>query len=83
MGWTEKQDIPELESVQELISFFQINGDVGLCDLEIEIKNTGKLIIDESSECTFTVFSKNEIVQILNKICPLSESSKIISTLLN
>ena len=81
-GWTTEKELPELQSVAEIIEFFKVEGEIGLIDIDIKIQDIGFLSTHDDSECHFKVSEKEQILTILKIAAPLAYSGLIFNKLM-
>lgn len=78
-GWATENEIPELNTVAEVIEFLKSEGEIGLIDFRATIQNIGTLNTHDDSECHFVVSEKNQIFDILKIAAPLEFTSLIFN----
>lgn len=81
-GFATKEDFPEFQRTEELMSFLRETGDIGLVDLEIEIVGKGSMRSHDDGECHFILKNKKEALAILKKITPVHQTDLIMAVLL-
>lgn len=81
-GFATKENFPEFQRTEELMTFLQETGDIGLVDLEIEIVGKGSMRSHDDGECHFMLQNKKEALAILKKIAPVHQTDLIIAALL-
>ncbi len=69
-GWASENEIPELNTVAEIIEFFKSEGEIGLIDFEAKIKDIGVIRTHDDSECHFIFSEKDQILDILKVAAP-------------
>lgn len=82
-GWATQNEIPKIETINELIIFFQSQSDFGLIEFEIEINNIGKLSSHDDGECNITVNSKQLAYKIIKQVSPIIYQDLVLSELIN
>jgi hypothetical protein len=76
-GWATQDDLPELNTVGDLISFFESEELIDLVDCEVVIHDIGSLSTHDDCECHFKMKEKSQIYAIL-KIATPSEFTDVI-----
>jgi hypothetical protein len=82
-GWTTQNEIPQIETINELIIFFETESDFGLIEFEIEINNVGKLSSHDDGECNITTNSKQLAYEIIKQVSPIIYKDLLLSELIN
>ena len=80
-GWATENEIPELNTVAEIIEFFKSEGEIGLIDFTATVQNTGSLHTHDDSECHFILLEKKQILAILKIAAPIEYSGLIFNKL--
>lgn len=82
-GWATKQELPELKTVKELLSFLIQEYDIGLIELKIVMDNIGYLSTYDDREVHLVFKTKALCIAFLKEILPHQSHSLIIHNLLN
>lgn len=82
-GFANETDIPKLKTVQDLTTFLEKEGELGLICFEMIINNFGKMSSHDDGECTLELNSKSDLLSIIKNILPFSYQDKLLSYLMN
>ncbi len=83
IGFATENDIPKLESIEELINFLENEDYIDIINCKIEIVGIGKLSTHDDGECCFTLDSKEMTFDLIKKTAPIVYQDKILSELIN
>ena len=81
-GWATENEIPELDTIDKIIKFLKSEGEIGLIDFEVNIKNIGTLANHDDSECHFILHEKKQIFTVLKTVAPPENLNLIFNNLL-
>jgi len=81
-GFATQKDLPELNSVSDIKSFIEREGEIVMIDFEVSMKGIGVLRTHDDGECNFKHLSKEIALQALQKVLPPEYSSLVIDCLL-
>lgn len=81
-GFATENDIPKLKTIQDLTTFLEKEGELGLICFEMIINGYGKLSSYDDGECSLRLNSKSELLSIIKKILPLPYQNKLLAHLL-
>jgi hypothetical protein len=81
-GWAIADDLPELHTVADLISFFESEDEIMLVDFEVVIQDVGVLSTHDDTDCDFKVKEKSQIYAILKIAAPPEYTDLIFNKLL-
>lgn len=82
-GWATKKEFPNWKTVQEVLLFFEKEGEFGLIDFEIDLIDFGNLSTHDDGECHFIFKEKKDLIDVVKTAADSINQKLIVSGLIN
>ena len=82
LGWATERDIPELTSINQLLSFLDSQENIGLAAFKVELSGIGSMSTHDDVECHFLLHTRNACMRLLGSCISPQHRDKLINKLL-
>ena len=80
-GWATESELPEIETIKDLLTLLNSEGDIGLIEFEAHIENIGTINSHDDCECNIRFNKKHDCIEFIKKITSNQYQNLIINTL--
>ncbi|MCB9232302.1 MAG: hypothetical protein H6581_11605 [Bacteroidia bacterium] len=81
-GWATEKEFPAWQTVGEIVTFLEQEGEFGLIEFEVRLAGLGSLRTHDDGECHFLLHEKGDLARIIRQVAPPAWQDKLIAGLL-